>query len=112
MKELFSYIFNETKEGNFRKLSLAMIKVACFFICLSPVCIYLILYQIDLFSGKSSLLLYILILGGGFILFFIIFMCSKIIAIISLIIKYKITNKSKRNEMKKYYKEYYLEEAF
>lgn len=106
--DLFKYIFDESKKDGCKGVILVIIKIAAFFICLSPVFIYFLLYQPTVVKDFNIFISSTLILGCGCLLFFIIFLSSKVFSSMLLTKKIK-TNSNLTIEEKEYY---YFKKSF
>lgn len=99
--DLFKYIFDESKQGGCKSVIAVIIKVAAFFIGLSPVLIYVLIYQLD--KINNIFISSTLILGCSSLLFFIVFMASKVFSSILLEREIKTNTKMKEEEIEAYY---------
>lgn len=101
--DLFKYIFDESKKDGLKGVISVIIKIAAFFICLSPVFVYFLIYQPIVAREYNVFVSSTLIIGCSCILFFIIFCCSKIFASMLLSKKYKLNKKLSYEEAIHYY---------
>ncbi|WP_032122115.1 hypothetical protein [Clostridium amazonitimonense] len=87
--DLFKYIFDESKKDGCKGVISVIIKIAVFFICLSPVFVYFLLYQTIVVREYNIFISSTLILGCGGLLFFLIFSSAKTFSFILLLKKIK-----------------------
>lgn len=101
--DLFKYIFDESIKDGCKGIISVIIKITAFFICLSPVFIYFLLYQPSVVKDYNIFISSTLILGCGCLLFFLIFLSSKVYSSMLLTEKIKANNKLTIEEKEHYY---------
>ncbi|MBU5591203.1 hypothetical protein KQI89_05450 [Clostridium sp. MSJ-4] len=101
--DLFKYIFDESKKDGCKGVISVIIKIAVFFICLSPVFVYFLLYQTIVVREYNIFISSTLILGCGSLLFFLIFSSAKTFSFILLLKKIKSKSNLSIEEKEHYY---------
>ena len=112
--ELFKYIFDESKKDDCKGVVSIVIKFAAFFICLSPVMLYFVLYQREFIEKLNIILSSTLIVGISCIYFFIIFALSQAYSTILLKRKLVRNRKNTNNQVltEEYKQHYYYSNSF
>lgn len=111
--DLFKYIFDQSQKDGCKGVISVIFKVAAFFICLSPVFIFFLIYQYDMLIHMNIFISSTLIFGISSILFFIIFSSSKAFA--TLLLEKEILRKKENNNYEMSYSEkehYYFYMSF
>ena len=108
MVSLFKYIFQEEKDNGFKSMIAVIIRLAAFTMSLSPVFIYFLLYQYDLFKKFNITISCILIFGCSCIWFSVFFSFSQAYAS-CLLTKKLISNPNMSMREKE---DYYFEKSF
>lgn len=105
MNDLLKYIFEEFRINGLKGIASMVVKIAAFFICLSPVFIYFLLYQPTTVESHNIFVSSTIIIGCEFILFLIVFSSSKVFSSILLLKKYNTKSKLDIEAVEHYYYE-------